>query len=88
MGTVSWPDPEVEAIRSREDLAEFLVRLSTKVREGTFPMENTASPDLVNAAGRWVRAMDGFFMNRGEEVPEVPDWAMIAAVFCAALMYE
>jgi hypothetical protein len=44
---------------------------------------------VVEAAGRWTGSMDGFFSNMmGAPAPETPDWAMIAAIFRAALVDE
>lgn len=85
---MSWPDPRLNAIQTREDLSVFLRDLSGRLREGRFPVENSDPAAFADAAGRWVRSMDGFFMNRGEEVPASPDWSMIAAVICAGLVYE
>ncbi|HEU5426162.1 MAG TPA: hypothetical protein VFU74_04790 [Actinocrinis sp.] len=52
-------------------------------------VENATSADFVDAAARWSRAMAGYFKNVvGEPVPDAPDWAMIAAIFSAAAVYE
>lgn len=32
--------------------------------------------------------MDGYFRNRGGEVPEQPSWSLIAAMLRAATVYE
>ncbi|MBB5122736.1 DUF7660 family protein [Streptomyces eurocidicus] len=86
---MNWPDPTLNAIQSREDLADFLTELARKVREGELSVENATTDSSVDSAGRWTRSMDGFFMNVIKEpVPETPDWSMIAAIFRAALVYE
>ncbi|UQI45886.1 hypothetical protein M1P56_16730 [Streptomyces sp. HU2014] len=86
---MNWPDPTLNAIQSREDLADFLTELARKVREGDLSVENATTDSFVDSAGRWARSMDGFFMNVIKEpVPETPDWSMIAAIFRAALVYE
>ncbi|MEV8016795.1 hypothetical protein AB0O76_10685 [Streptomyces sp. NPDC086554] len=66
----------------------FLLELARNVEDGRFPMENETSVDYVQAAGYWVRSMEGFFANRGEEIPETPDWSTIAMIFSAAFVYE
>lgn len=81
-------DPDVASVQSREELSAFLIDLAERVRERTFPATNTEAPDLIASAGYWVRAMDAFFANRGEQMPEAPDWSMIAMIFSAALVYE
>ena len=81
-------NPDPSAVTSREDLSNFLLELARNVSEGRFPMENETSVDYVRAAAYWVRSMQGFFANRGEEMPETPDWKMIAMIFSAAFVYE
>lgn len=84
-----WPDPAVERVRSREDLADFLAQLAGRMREGMVQLENPSSADFVDAAARWSRAMPGFYKNvMNSIVPDEPDWAMIAAIFAAGVVYE
>ncbi|WP_184072720.1 DUF7660 family protein [Nocardiopsis mwathae] len=81
-------NPDVSSIESREDLSRFLIDLAEKVESGAFPCANGGSVDYVRAAGYWVRAMHGFYMNQGEQVPASPDWSTIAQIFSAAFVYE
>lgn len=86
---MTWPDAVLSEIQSREDLANYLTGLAADIREGKVVVENTSAQSLVDSAGRWAGAMDGFFANVVKEpVPENPDWAMVAAIFRAALVYE
>ncbi|MFC5152797.1 DUF7660 family protein [Streptomyces amakusaensis] len=86
---MNWPDETLNEIRSREDLAQYLTGLADKVRDGSLLAENATTDSFVESAGRWTKSMDGFFMNvMKEPVPETPDWAIIAAIFRAALVYE
>jgi hypothetical protein len=32
--------------------------------------------------------LDGYFLNRGEEVPSAPSWQLIAMIFAASLVHE
>lgn len=86
---MTWPDPTLDAIRTRQDLARHLIGLAGRLREGDVVAENSSPESLIEAAGRWTGSMDGFFANvmKGP-VPKDPDWAMIAAIFRAALVYE
>ncbi|WP_304453415.1 hypothetical protein [Nocardiopsis sp. YSL2] len=89
MDAMKWPDESLNEVRSREDLARFLIELSGKMERGEIPVENLTAEGLVDAAGRWTCSMDGFFENIIQEpVPENPDWSMVAAIFRAALIYE
>ncbi|GAA1927546.1 hypothetical protein GCM10009716_39390 [Streptomyces sodiiphilus] len=86
---MKWPDTTLNDIQSREDLARFLAALAERMRDGSLTVENATTESFVDSAGRWTRSMDGFFANVIKEpVPETPDWAMIAAIFRAALVYE
>jgi hypothetical protein len=77
-----------EDVRSREDLVRFFADLSEEIYAGRATLENATSGDLVEAASRWVQDMDGFFFNRGEEVPSEPSWELIAQIIAASLVYE
>ena len=79
---------DAQAVASRADLVAYLVDLSSRVRDGRTSVENASVPDFIEAAAYWSQGMDGFFLNRGEEVPDAPSWAMIAMIFSAALVYE
>lgn len=86
---MNWPDPTINEINSREDLARYLAVLAESVRSGEISIENPSTDDFVDAAARWTESMHGFFKNIIKEpVPESPDWAIIAAIFRAALIYE
>ncbi len=89
MGAVSWQDAEIDVIEKREDLARYLVGLAARVRRGEIPIENSSTDAFVDSARRWTKSMDSFFKNvLKESVPDTPDWAMVAAIFRAALVYE
>ncbi len=49
---MTWQDPEVAAVRSREDLARYLVSLAARLREGDLSSENPSAEALIDAAGR------------------------------------
>lgn len=61
---------EAQAVVSRADLVAYLVDLSSRVRDGRVAVENMSASDFIEGAAYWVREMDGFFSNRGEEVPD------------------
>ncbi|MEU2436798.1 hypothetical protein ACFY9A_05380 [Streptomyces rubradiris] len=86
---MNWPDPQLNEIKTREDLAAYLQDLAKAVSDGRIALENPSTVDFVDASARWTKAMDGFFKNVIEEpVPDSPSWAMIAAIFRAAVSYE
>lgn len=86
---MNWPDAALNEINTREDLARYLQDLSRLIRAREIALENPSTPDFVEASARWTKAMGGFFKNVvGEPVPDSPDWAMVAAIFRAAVTYE
>jgi hypothetical protein len=89
VGTVTWPNPKLNGIHSREDLARFLSQMASNLRDDQLALANNTVESFVDSAGRWTRSKDGFFTNvMREPAPENPDWALIAAIFSAALVYE
>ncbi|MDT0528701.1 MULTISPECIES: DUF7660 family protein [Micromonospora] len=86
---MNWPDRELNEIQTRQDLARYLKKLAASIDDGSLAVENPSTGDYLDAAGRWTKSMDGFFKNiLKEPVPENPDWAIVAAIFRAALVYE
>ena len=79
---------DASAVESRADLVRFLAELSASVRAGDTNVENESAAALLDAASAWVDDYDGYFVNRGEPIPESPDWKMIATIFSASLVYE
>jgi hypothetical protein len=79
---------DASAVESRADLVRFLAELSAGVRAGGTNVENESAAALLEAASAWVDDYDGYFVNRGEPIPESPDWKLIATIFAASLVYE
>ena len=76
------------AVRSREDLAEFVRRLAHDLKQRPEEWENVDLGDFLEAMSAWVDDMDGFYKNRGEAVPTQPDWMTFAEILEAARIYE
>jgi len=79
---------DAHSVQTREDLVRYLAELSERVRAGSVRVDNVDTADLLEAASAWVDDMDGYFINRGERVPQSPDWSLVASIFTAALIYE
>ena len=78
----------VDAVQSREAFASFVRSLAQDVRESPGSWENADLPSFLEAAAAWVEAMDGYYANRGERLPERPDWRTFAQILAAARIYE
>jgi hypothetical protein len=85
---MKWPNPRIDQIKTRADLGEFLMELAEQANTGVYPVGHRRSVDFIAAAGRWTSEMDRYLVPMGEEIPEEPDWAMVAEIFCAALVYD
>jgi hypothetical protein len=78
----------VELVRSREDLAQFALALRADLIEHPDEWENGSLDRFLEAFAAWTVDMAGYFANRGEQVPDQPDWQLVAKILIAASMYE
>jgi hypothetical protein len=84
---MSLPE-RLEAIRSKEDLAEFVVALHGDFRANPTAWENDTLDRLLDAMQAWIRLLDAYYQNAGQECPEMPTWRTFAEILCAARIYE
>lgn len=75
-------------VRSREELSRFLAELGRRTTAGDIDLENFSTTGYIGAAAGWTADLEGFFMNRGEPVPDEPSWSLVALIFLAATIYE
>lgn len=69
-----------EDVKTRSDLVRFLTEMSRSVNS----FENQDLSVFLEAASAWLADTDGYFLNRGEEVPSSSDWSLLASVLAAA----
>ena len=81
-------DPQVEKVRSRQDFVEFVRLLNSQLTEQPLAWPNSQLPDFLEALAAWVEDMDGYYRNRGEALPDPPDWKTYASALSAARVYE
>jgi hypothetical protein len=79
---------QVHAIHSREDLVAFLYALSHTLDAKPEWWENADLASFLTALARWLQDMEGYYLGRGEPVPETPSWKVIGDMLMAATMYE
>lgn len=77
-----------EAVETREDLARYLAELAETITQRTRAADNSSLASYLSGAAGWVQDMHGYFANNGEKAPEAPTWALVAAIFAAATVYE
>ena len=80
----AYPDPDL----SRQDLADFIDQFRDSLRQDPESWENKGLVSFLEALSAWTREMDGYFINRGEPVPDVPSWRLIAQMLLAARVNE
>jgi hypothetical protein len=79
---------QVYAIRSREDLISFVRALHRNLEESPDEWENIDLGSYLDALAAWIEDMDGYYQNRGEPVPEQPNWMVLGHILLAAKVYE
>ncbi|MEW1719733.1 hypothetical protein [Streptomyces sp. NPDC093109] len=78
----------LDAVRTRDDLVGFLGEALADLSRGGPGWENTSLEEFLEALAAWLHDMPGVFANRGESVPNQPDWNLVARMIMAARMYE
>jgi len=78
----------VDRIGSKADLAEFVRNLREDLREHPEKWENASLEDFLESMAAWIEDMDGYYLNRGESVPERPTWKTVADILMGAKVYS
>ena len=79
---------DVDAVRTREDLARFVVALRQDLLRNHAAWENPTLERFLGALVAWCTDMPGYFHNRGVDQPQQPDWNLVARMLMAASIYE
>ncbi len=77
-----------DEVTGRRELAVFLNELLLWLESSPESVPNSTLAEFLSGASGWVEDLDGYFLNRGEPVPDQPTWALVAAIFAAAAIYE
>lgn len=81
-------EDQVNSIRSREEFAAFVRSLAQDFEEHPEAWQNADLSSFFEALAAWVDDMEGYYSNRGERMPEHPDWRTFAQILAAARVYE
>lgn len=79
---------EANNIQSRTDFVSFVRVLLQNFEENSDSWENKDVGSYLDAIAAWVEDMDGYFQNRGEPIPQQPDWKLFGQILLAAKFYE
>ncbi len=75
-------------IKSRTDLAKFIHQLASEAADVNCEWQNNNLSNYLEAMASWINDMDGYFLNKGENVPDQPTWKTIAEILKASTVYE
>ena len=78
----------LDSISTREELSEFIAQLSKDLKNNKEEWENPDLPSFLEAMSAWVDAIDGYYKNKGEDMPQDVPWDMFANILYAAKIYE
>ena len=82
-------DPvDVDSVRTREDLATFVLALRQDLLSNPAAWENPTLERFLEALAAWCTDMPGYFRNRGASQPEQPGWSLVAQMLMAARVYN
>lgn len=78
----------VRSIASKEELADFVAALLQDLEQNRADWENPTLDRFLLAMESWIRAMDNFYRNTGQDIPVEPSWRTLGDILYAAKMYE
>jgi hypothetical protein len=79
---------QVRSIQTRQEFVAFVRELLHNLQASPGEWENPTLESYLEALAAWVEDCDGFYANRGEEVPREPSWKTLGEVLLAAKQYE
>lgn len=78
----------VNKIKDRFDLASFMRELLVDYSTNKESWENDNLERYLDAITASIEDMEGYYKNRGEKMPEAPEWKTIAEILISAKYYE
>ena len=79
---------KVKAVDSKERLADFVAALAKDLQENSEEWENVTLERFLGAMEAWIGAMDGYYRNTWQPIPDLPTWRTFADILMAARVYE
>jgi hypothetical protein len=79
---------QLEAVRTRNDLVQFIHTLLMDLQEHSEDWENPDLERYLGALAAWIDDMDGYFKNQNLPTPEQVDWILFGKMLMAARRYE
>jgi len=79
-------EQKMDAIRTRDDLSEFIDFLLWGYQQGFF--EQQPLEEYLSGAANFTGALDGYCKNFHLECPDQPDWKWVGHIFRAAFSHS
>ena len=79
---------KIETINSKEDLADFVSAMRADLDSSPDKWENPTLGRFLEAMEDWIRAMDMYYKNTGQSLPQNPTWKIFGDILYAARIYE
>ena len=79
---------QAKNIDTREDFVVFMQNLLRDWRQHPEQWENASLEAYLEAIAAWVQDMDGYYGNRGEQLPKHLTWRNVGEILLAARIYE
>ena len=79
---------QVDTIETRDELVAFINSLRDDLIANPKQWENSTLETFLGALASWTEDMDGFYVNRGREIPRTPSWKTLGEMLAAARIYE
>lgn len=78
----------LDAIKTRKEFVAFVHELLHHLQATPSEWENLSLESYLEALAAWVEDCEGFYANRGEKVPQDPNWKFLGEALLAARVYE
>lgn len=79
---------ELDFIRTKEDLADFLSTFRESLIKKSDDWENQSLEVFLDAMESWIRVIDVYAKNTGDIEVLSPSWKTFAKILSAAKVYE
>lgn len=79
---------QLENIKTREELSDFVLALVKDFKNSKNSWENDDLASFLEAISAWIRDMNGFYRNQEKELPDNIHWKIFAEILFAAKSYE
>jgi hypothetical protein len=79
---------KIDAIATKEDLADFISEFRDGLSLAPDEWKNFSLENFFGAMEAWIRVIDSYTKNTGDNDVATPSWKTFAKILCAAKVYE